>query len=450
MAVLLLTVAVAAFFRLYRLDAIPPGLYADEAIDANDALLAWRSGDFRVFYPENNGREGLVINVQAVVLGLIGQSRPWVVRLPGALFGTLAVGGLYLLAKQLGLPRTAWLAAWLLAASFWHIGVSRFGTRVVAAPFFLVWALWLWGEAGKSARHWWLWAMGAGLMYGLGFHTYPAYRLTPLLLLCLVGRYPIKVSAIATAMAALVILPLAIYALRQPEIFLHRWHDLPSLTVHDLVANTVRMLGMFNFAGDANPRHNLTGRAMLWWPVGLLFLVGAVIAARRQRVLLAWLVVGVVPAILANEGVPHSWRAVLAAPAAFLLAALGMEWLTERYRRRWLAPVLAAVVAIESANSYFRVWARDPHVAEWCDSSLMNVAAELDALPRELPKYVILDPDPMVVRGLPAAAQTIMFLTDTATADRQEAKNLHYLWPDQTNQIARGYVAVYHIETTRP
>jgi len=71
-------------------------------------------------------------------------------------------------------------------------------------------------------------------------------------------------------------------------------------------------------------------------------------------------------------------------------------------------------------------------------------------LPRDLPKYVILEPYPVTVRGLPLAAQTIMFLTDTASAEKQQAKNLHYLWPDQTNQIALGYVCVYHIESTQP
>ena len=74
-AVLLLTAAVAVFLRFYKLDAIPPGLHADEAVDGNDALTAWRTGDYRVFYPENNGREGLFINVQAIALGLSASDR---------------------------------------------------------------------------------------------------------------------------------------------------------------------------------------------------------------------------------------------------------------------------------------------------------------------------------------------------------------------------------------
>ena len=57
---------IAAFFRLYQLDSIPPGIYPDEAINANDALKVLDSGKPQVFYPDNNGREGLFINLTAL------------------------------------------------------------------------------------------------------------------------------------------------------------------------------------------------------------------------------------------------------------------------------------------------------------------------------------------------------------------------------------------------
>jgi len=253
--------------------------------------------------------------------------------------------------------------------------------------------------------------------------------------------------------AVLAVLPLAAYSAREPDVVFQRLHTLPSLRLSDLFNNTWKTVGMFSFAGDVNPRHNIPGRAMLWWPTGLLFVVGVVVAVRRQPLLVWWLLIGMLPAIFANEGVPHAWRAVLSIPAAFLLAALGVEWLTERYRWRALVTVLAAAVAVEAFRSYFIVWAHDPKVAEWCGSPLLKVAAGLDALPRESAKYLvldILDPNPATVRGLPIDAQPIMFLTDTATPDRQVAKSLHYLWPDQTNQITQGYVIACHIRNPRP
>ena len=60
---------IASFFRFYNLSTMPPGLYPDEAMNGNNALQALRTappaGGFKVFYPENAGREGLFINIQA-------------------------------------------------------------------------------------------------------------------------------------------------------------------------------------------------------------------------------------------------------------------------------------------------------------------------------------------------------------------------------------------------
>ena len=60
---LLLILIVAVVFRFWLLDSAPPGLYPDEAVNAVDAARAQESGDYSVFYPNNNGREGLYINI---------------------------------------------------------------------------------------------------------------------------------------------------------------------------------------------------------------------------------------------------------------------------------------------------------------------------------------------------------------------------------------------------
>src|ERR1017187_1356524 len=186
-ALLLAILILAGFLRFYRLNDVPPGLHEDEAMDGNDAWEAWRSARLHVFFPENHGREGLLINLQAAVLGLTGSHSPGVLRWPGALLGTLTVLGVYALAQEVVGEEVGLLAAFLLAISFWHINISRFGTRPVAAPFFLVSSLvllWLavrrWRDGPRSV---WGMAIACGIIYGLGFYTYTPYRLTPLLLL---------------------------------------------------------------------------------------------------------------------------------------------------------------------------------------------------------------------------------------------------------------------------
>jgi len=320
-----------------------------------------------------------------------------------------------------------------------------------------------------GTRDWWAVAIACGIVYGLGFYTYTPYRLTLLLLLaafgalkCNYGLQPVKkVAAIVVGTAMAVVLPLLLFAWRHPTEFFQRfstlrgWHT--ANPVGESLGNTTRTVAMFFWAGDTNPLHNIPGRALLFWPVGLLFLIGLGLAVRRQRWLLAWIIIGLLPAIIANEGIPHAWRGILAAPAVFIVTAQGGMWLWERARRsislailRPAALVACGLLVVAAYRSYFIVWANDPRVMERSDHDLLEIASRLNSLPRDPPKYVILTPDTLpdvvMARGLPLAAETLMYLTDTASPDRQREKNLHYLLPNQTNEIVRPYACIVTIE----
>ena len=87
---LLLIVALAGFLRFWQLDKLPPGLYPDEAANGVNALQVLDNADFKVFYPENNGREGFFINLQALSVQVFGTT-PWALRAVSALVGTLTI-----------------------------------------------------------------------------------------------------------------------------------------------------------------------------------------------------------------------------------------------------------------------------------------------------------------------------------------------------------------------
>ncbi len=112
--VLIVILSIAGFLRLYQITTVPPGLYPDEAIGGNQGLEAFRTGNFKLFYPENNGRSGLFINLQGLSAGVLGanspsqilqgktwEGKPWTLRFPSAILGILTVLGLYFLAKEL-------------------------------------------------------------------------------------------------------------------------------------------------------------------------------------------------------------------------------------------------------------------------------------------------------------------------------------------------------------
>ena len=106
LALFALILLIAAGLRLYRITTIPPGLFRDEAMNGCNALDVLQTARVQVFYPENNGREGLFINISAVFVKFLG-NRAWVLRLPAAIFGILTVAGVFLLARALYSPNVA-------------------------------------------------------------------------------------------------------------------------------------------------------------------------------------------------------------------------------------------------------------------------------------------------------------------------------------------------------
>jgi Dolichyl-phosphate-mannose-protein mannosyltransferase len=114
----------SGFFRFYRLHTLPIGLYHDEGMNGNDALTALRTGVWHVFYSDNNGREGLFINLQAISIWLFGPT-PWALRAVSAVMGVLAVLGLYMLMRDLWGERHALVAGILHSLLIWPVLTRR-------------------------------------------------------------------------------------------------------------------------------------------------------------------------------------------------------------------------------------------------------------------------------------------------------------------------------------
>jgi 4-amino-4-deoxy-L-arabinose transferase-like glycosyltransferase len=163
----------ATFLRFYHLKTTPPGLFQDEAMDGNNAVEVVETGKFQTFYVEDDGREGLYVNLIALFLKQWPIHEPWVIRLPAAVAGVLTVPAVYLLATELFGGEIALLAAFLCATSVWHIIFSRIGFRAILAPLFLTWTCYFLMKAfqATSRRSWFPYLIAAGVVYALGFYT---------------------------------------------------------------------------------------------------------------------------------------------------------------------------------------------------------------------------------------------------------------------------------------
>src|SRR5579862_4682203 len=137
--ILLLILSYGAFLRLYQFTTLPPGIYHDEAANGCNVLEVLETHNYKAFYPENNGREGLYINIATLFIQWFG-NQAWALRIPNVLFGLLAVCGVYLLGVELFSRPVGLLAAFFIATSFWHIVLSRTALRAALAPCFFVFA----------------------------------------------------------------------------------------------------------------------------------------------------------------------------------------------------------------------------------------------------------------------------------------------------------------------
>mgnify|MGYP001614624290 CR=1 FL=1 len=496
---------IAAFFRLYNINQTPPGLYPDEAMNGNNALEAIAAGNWKNFYPENNGREGLFINIQALSIIIFG-NQPWALRGVSAIFGIFTVLGIYFLTKKLfenykieNSELIALLSAFLIAVSFWHINFSRIGFRAIMAPFFLTWAVYFILKSFDPVRNnsealpaknssdsassleisngvgeeKYKNTIIAGIFYGLGFYSYIAYRATPLLILIIfiywflkfrdLRKEIVKKFIVFTLTSIIVFAPLGYYFLTHPQDFFGRTAQISVFSspapLKTLALNVVKTAGMFNFSGDLNWRHNYAGTPELFWPIGIMFLVGiffGFISFLKNfklkienyfpfLILFSWLVIAALPVVVSGEGIPHALRAIIMIPPIFILAGFGgilIYNLMKKYIsypiRFMICALLLVIITFNSYQTYFIKWANNQNTKDAFDETSVLIGRELNSLPKELPKYVVVSRNGVDVRGIPMPSQTIMFITDTFTPDKQKEKNIFYVLPDQKNKIPNG------------
>jgi 4-amino-4-deoxy-L-arabinose transferase-like glycosyltransferase len=418
-----MAVALAAGLRLYRLGEWPPGLYRDEAYNGLDALDVLQ-GEFRVFFPANNGREPSYIYLVALSIALLGPSA-FAVRLPAALAGALATAPAYLLGREWFGRAAGILAAFLWAITFWPVHLGRIGLRAGLLAPLLALAFWL-GTRAYRRRRAALW-LAAGLVYGLSFYTYLAARFTPLLLalfaayLVLTGRRERlwdEGRALGFVLgAALALMPLAAVMAADPSLVFGRAGQVsilsPSINGGDpfgaLLGNAGRALGMYLWRGDSILRHNAllnydailkadnpAGRPVFDLLMAAPFLVGLVWCLRHWRrpaaaFLVLWQLVMLGPTILAEDA-PHFLRAAGVLPGAVFFPAIGLALLWDWARlpvvgRRSAVVLLLAGSLALTARDYARYGAQSDVAYMW-ESAAAELARSAQASAREAAVYL--------------------------------------------------------------
>ena len=378
-AILLALTLAVVLLRLQSLSELPPRLYYDEGAHGVDALHVLQ-GEHAVFFPENNGREGLIVYAVALSTSLLGRT-VLAVRLPtalasaGATFAVFWLGLLLFGKDEKRGEATPWrgllvggVGAGLLAVSIGQTVIGRTAFRANFLPLLLClcFALLWWGW---MRRCWWRIVL-AGACAGLLPYTYLAARLTPILFLFFglsfllpwgksqdggkriergflfpyfsrlssLLRAELSWAGVFLGVAALGAAPILVYFALHPEDFFFRSSQLsvfqPGRSQGDplgaFLSNVWSHLLTFGFRGDPNLRHNFPGQPLLKPWEGFFFWLGAGIAVWRwqrpaYRLLLLWLVLLLLPAMLSKDhNVPNTLRMIGAAPAIYLLVGVGV------------------------------------------------------------------------------------------------------------------------------
>ena len=455
--ILLLILAIGSFFRLWQLETIPPGLWSDEAINANQAI----SSPGEIFYPENQGREGLFMNLIHLSFSVLGISI-FSFRIVPAILGILTILGLYLLAKELFKnEHIALLSSFFLATSFWHINFSRIGFRAILVPFILVFVFYFLFLGFRKKSFWPF--LASGIFFGLGFYTYIAFRVAVIILIFVLifwwfiykkqgsQKKYFQFTIPCLFLIFLIALPICFYFLQNPSDFISRAEgvsvfaqdsNFPLSQFKAFFISAGKHLAMFNIYGDPNWRHNFSGAPELFWPIGILFLIGLFLSIKKiftkkspalsYWTLVVWFLVMLLPGVLSYEGLPHSLRVIGVIPVVYIFAGIGGVFIFEKIKKFLKSPKLFYLVLIiflvfitfSQFHKYFISWGQNEKVKEAFSQDLVEMGNYLKDTPLEIKKYVI-------IYGGDMPVETIKFILETS----KEKHEVNYILPTEISSI---------------
>lgn len=463
---LALIISFGFFLRVYNIENAPPGIYPDEAINGEDALRANTTGNYQWFYPANQGREGLFMNLIALCFKFFGASI-LTLKLPAIIFGTLTIFGTYLLAKELFKnERIGLVSAFLTAVSFWAINFSRISFRANMLPAILAFSFYFLFR-GLRTKKWWDFAFG-GFIFGIGMHSYISWRIAPVILVIMLLFFALSrkkffkeywqsifVFLIFSIISAF---PMFLTFYQHPEFLESRSASIsvfsPTTNNGSFVKAFFRSFSLslikYNFWGDQNWRHNFPPYPLLDPLTGLAFLFGLILSIKiffqsfssrirkktrdanleKYAFLLLWFFLLLAPEFMTAEGNPHALRAIGTLPVVFIFCALGFEAIFKKVKKNdvfWkkftFLMLISIFLAIGIFNSlkYHIFWAQKSIVADSFNKNVTDISRYLSTLPQNQEKYIITPYNTLI--KLPIY---IFHSTDST---------IHYLYPNELGKI---------------
>lgn len=371
-------VVLSAVLRAWGLDTNPPELFEDELSGVVSAWSIATTGHDvdRTVLPFMTTRLELkqpMYFAATVPFQAVLGNGAFAVRLPAVLFGvatTLLL--IWLLITLHAGRRVALIGGALFAISPWAIHYARAAWEPAAyLPFVVAGIGLLWvGLRDHRPR----WTVGAAIVLAFGAYTYhPALLMAVVMAMAVVviqhrtlRRGDLVALAVGAAIALVILIPYGL-ALSDP-LFLRRTAALSvfreGITIEALQLAWGNYLAQWSpsylLAGTApNPRINPGVLVQVWTLPFLILGLDRVMHRRRREdvLLVAWLILGALPAALTDDRTtPHAARGLLVVVPLVAIAAIGvgraLTWThTSAFGRRWGSAAVVAVVAVASLGT---------------------------------------------------------------------------------------------------
>ena len=397
---LLLILSLAAFLRFWQLGSVPVSPDWDEAALGYNAYSIFKTGrdEYGTQFPLtlrsfDDYKPPLYMYLAVPFVGFLGLDT-WVVRLPSAICGVLAVWGTYILVGELvvlmqqkekekqrrknsfDVFSVRWLpvlATGLVAISPWHIQFSRIAFEANIGLTINIWAIVAFLKGVKNSK----WLYGSAGLFGLGFYAYHSERVfLPLfvIMVCMLffkqlvaKRRDVLIAAVIGIIVVAPLLPVLLDKNTTTRLrFTSSLGDQTKLlwrsaakTNDDIAggdkfgilfhnrriewAKTIlsgylshySLLWLF-LIGD-NDRHHAPGMGLLYlWELPFL-LAGMYTMARRGgkpvKFLFAWFLIAPVAAAPTTE-VPHAIRTLVFLPTFQIFVGYGLLAVYQRLKQR--------------------------------------------------------------------------------------------------------------------
>ena len=344
-AILLLAAGLVIFFRVYRLAEVPYEPYSDHAeklLDVYDVL----QGKTSIFFTRNTGREAIQFYLTAAVALLFGTGVTFMsLKIGTVLVGLATLPFIYMLGKELGGRRAGLIALVFAGVSYWGNVVGRIGLRYTFYPLFAAATLFfLLRGLRRSSRND---IILAGLLLGIGFHGYTAFRIMPFVVLLAFVLYWLHAQSggmrlqsvfwfgLLILVSLMVFLPLLRYGLENPQSISFR--SLTRLTgIEEPLAEPAWMTFLLNL---------WRALTMFFWDNGKIWAHSVMDRPALDLVSAALLLPGVT-LILARYGRQRDWRdifIVLSIPLLMMPSILSIAFPQEN---PWLNRTSAALVPV--------------------------------------------------------------------------------------------------------